>query len=424
MTTIYPTSHNNRSSLWQEKFVPFLGFLIWPFGSMVAAFTGREKKYAKNLFWLFCIYFGFTFIIANEDLDSARYAMNLKEFHDSEIKFNLLLSLFYSSQSEYIDIVQPILTYITALITDNPSILFAVFACVFGFFYSRNLWYILDRINGNISASIFFFILAYALICPIWYINGIRMWAAAQVFIYGLLPFFYEGRRKSLWWAVSSVFFHFSFIFPLLILFSYIFIKNRPTFFFTFSIITLFISQINLEYIRGLFAYLPGFMQSRISYTDVEGAQGLLALRQELNWYLIFSEQAVKWIIYAFAVIIFIEGKKVISKRKEMMNSFCFGLWFYGWVNLARLVPSGGRFGTVADMFMMTFLIFYLTQFNHYGKIKSLKILSVPVLILFIIIAIRVGFDTCGLYTLLGNPVIAAIYKDTLPVIDYVKTIL
>lgn len=400
-----------------------MSFLIWPFGTMIAAFNDRKKYWAKDIFWLFCTYFGFTFIISDENLDSARYAIVLSEFHESGLRFGDIIRLLYSTGSEYIDIVQPILTYLTAIFTDNPAILFSVFAFVFGFFYSRNIWYILDRINGKITIEAFVFILAYILICPIWFINGIRMYAAAQVFIFGLMPYIFEGNKKNLIWSFGSVFFHFSFVFPVLILFSYMLIRNRPVFFFVFSLITLFISEINLEVFRGLFSFLPGFMQSRISYFDAEGARGLSELRQELSWYLKFSEQAVKLVGYAFTIVIFSKGKSIFKNNPEMLNLLSFSLWIYGWSNLARLIPSGGRFTTVADMIMMTFLIFFITKFYNDKVYKYLNIIAIPVLLLFIIVSLRIGADMCGFYAILGNPIIAGIYKDTVPVIEFVKEI-
>jgi len=413
----------SESYLKKLKIVSAVTCLFWPFGSLLLSFKLRRYSWSKNLFWLFCTYFGFTFVITGYGFDAERYAQELVSFHQAGLTVREFFQLLYITGSDYIDIVQPLITYTISLFTDNSSVLFTVFALIFGYFYSRNLWFLFDRIKGNISGNLLIFLLAYALICPIWYINAIRMWTAAHVFLYGLLPYLIDGKKKNLLWSFSSVLFHFSFLFPVLILLGYLTLKNRPVLFFVFSIITLSISELNLEFFRGLFAYLPGFMESRTSYLDPEGARGLSELRQELSWYLKFTEQALKFIGFVFAIAILPKRKILFKNRPELLNLFSFSLWMYGWSNLSRLIPSGGRFGTLADMIMMSFLVFFIAEFYKDKVFRYLNFIAIPALLIFIVVSLRVGSDTFGLYAILGNPVIASIYNDTVPLIEFVKNI-
>jgi NhaP-type Na+/H+ and K+/H+ antiporter len=52
------------------------------------------------------------------------------------------------------------------------------------------------------------------------------------------------------------------------------------------------------------------------------------------------------------------------------------------------------------------------------------KIVSIPILLLYIIVGIRYGIDTMGLMVFLVNPVLALIVQDNTPVIDYIKALL
>lgn len=401
-------------------------FLIWPLGSLFLSFQYRKFSWSKNFFWLFCIYFGFTFIIANQEQDSARDVQTLVGFHDSGMSFSELVASLYSSKTDYADIVHPILTWLISVFTDSSTALLTIFAVVFGFFYSRNLWYIQTKISGNISLFVLIFIVTFALLNPIWNINGFRMWTAAQVFIYGLMPYLYEGRKNKLWWTVSAIFFHFSFILPLSILALYIVLRNRINLYFIVFIITTFISEINLEFVRGLFDYLPGFMQSRVSYTDFSYVQSLREASQDLNWYVPLSGKVIRWIIYAFVIVIFFQEKKTLIAKPMLLNLFCFGMWIYSWSNLARLIPSGGRFEIVSSMVMIFFITLFInqTEANHPALLRILKYSSLPALMLFILVSFRIGCDMFGPCTVLGNPIIALIYEDKTVIIDFVKSFL
>ncbi len=271
--------------------------------------------------------------------------------------------------------MQPLLLYIISKFTDNQSVLFAIYGLIFGYFYSRNLWFVLDKIQGKIPTPIFIFILTFALICPIWLINGFRMWAATHIFIFGLLPYLIDGKKNRLWWSFLSIFFHFSFVFPVLILIGYILLKNKVVFYFIFFVVTSFISEINLENIRGLFIYLPNFLQSRIVYTSINYSETIQQAMETASWFIIYSEKLFRWLIYAFIVLVFFTGRYNLRKSPELLNLFSFGLWMFAWANLARLIPSGGRFIVIATSIMTIFIIFYLLRYNNLITNKSFILL-------------------------------------------------
>ena len=64
-------------------------FLIWPFAALIVAFKNHKQAWSKNLFWLFCIFFGYTFVIAQSGgADSDRYAQKFLEFAHNDIKLH------------------------------------------------------------------------------------------------------------------------------------------------------------------------------------------------------------------------------------------------------------------------------------------------------------------------------------------------
>jgi len=78
----------------------------------------------------------------------------------------------------------------------------------------------------------------------------------------------------------------------------------------------------------------------------------------------------------------------------------------------------------VANMFMFVLIIWYLAIQPSGTILKILKLISVPALLLFILVAIRMGFEFAGMSTVLGNPVSVLLGGGKTPLIYYIKTFL
>lgn len=421
---LFPLSNRERKEKKWQKAAYFISFLIWPFGVMLTALRHREGKLAMNFFWLFNVYVGFTFIISSEGLDAARYAQLLNEFHKGQINLSLLINSLYSEESNFVDIVQPLITYFVSRFTDNPSILFAIFCIIYGYFYSRNIWFLLNRIRHNkISISIFVFILVYVLLIPFWNgSNGFRIWTAAHVFLYGILPYLFEGDKKKLWWAFSSVIIHYSFLLPVTVIVLYIFLGKKLWFYFSFFIVTMFFQVIDLGMVRNTLGFLPGFLQQRMFlYINPQYNEMVINGEVSLNWYIPMSRKVLTFVVYLFSILIYITGRKKLNSH--LLDLFCFGMFFYGWANIANLIPSGGRFLTIANMLMMLLIIIFLTS-QPQGKIlKFVTVISAFSLLLYVLVSVRMGFECTSLSTFLGNPLIVTFIEDNTPIIFYIKNI-
>lgn len=401
----------------------YIGFLFWPFGVMLGAMRHWRRSWSKNVFWLFCIFFGYTFIIAGEGgADSDRYARTFLQMSHSDLTLSELWSSFYSESSHYVDIASPLITYLVSRFTDNPNMLFAVFGLIFGYFYSRNIWLVLDHVKGNMSIVLILFILTFSLCNSIWNINGFRMYAAAQIFLYGGLRYLLKGNFKSLLWAGVSVVFHFSFLFPLVSLFVFILLKDKLNIYLIFFLMTSLIKEVDLQSVRSFLSFLPGIFQTRISgYTNIEYAEAVRLELQSFNWYVLFSIEATQWVVYILTLFIYFACRQYLNTEKKLMTLFCYSLLLYGFANIVSLIPSGGRFITVANTFMFAFFIIFISTFPKIKGLILVKLLSIPLLLLFCIVTIRTGMDYYSITTLIGNPISAAFYKDTVPFINGIK---
>lgn len=422
-STIFKTTINRDVIIFN-----YLGFLIWPFGVLLNSFKYWKQSWSKNVFWIFCIFFGLTFVIAEGDIgsaDSARYAEALIEYHNSGTNLKELLNSFYSDSSSGVDIVQPLITFIVSLFTVNPHILFAVFGLVFGFFHSRNIWFILNKIKDSPDLVTLLYIIAFVLLNPIWNINGFRMWTGAQVFLYGALPFLIEKKNKMIIWSLTSVFFHFSFIMPVIILFVFVLFKERINIYFGFFIITSFLKEIDLQAVQSLLLFLPPMFHTRVmGYTNLDYAESLESAMAALNWYVTFSIKGLAWAIYIIVIFAYIFLKEAIYERKELKSLFSFALLFYGFANILSFIPSGDRFLNVASSLMFAFFILLLTSINYHQGLKLVRIVTIPFLLLFCLMMIRSGMDFYGLTTIIGNPIFAIIGIKSHPLIMEIKALI
>jgi hypothetical protein len=409
----------------RNEFYAYLSLLVWPFGVMIDSFFHWERPWTKNVFWLFCIFFGLTFVVRRDSLDavdSVRIAQNLSNYAHSDMGFRDLWGSLYSEGTNNVDIIQPLLLFIVSRFTDNPIVLFTLYAIIFGYFSSRNLWFVLDHTKSKFTATLFIYFLAFFLTNPIWNINGFRMYAGMQVFLYGTLPFLFDRNRKRLIWAGVSILFHFSLAVPLVALLLYTFLKNRTSIYMAFFLLSAFIKELNLESVRSFLSFLPGVFQSRVEgYTSLGYAEGLRSIGESISWFVPLSEKCLTWVTYALTLFIFLFERPLLKKRDDLIRLFCFSLLLYGFANIASLVPSGGRFIGLANAFILVSFIIYISTIPENKSFSALSMLSLPLVVLYCIVNLRLGMDFFGLTTIIGNPIYAAFYPETVPIMDAIK---
>ena len=406
-----------------ERLYYVIGYLIWPFGLTLEAFRQWEKPWSKNAFWLFCIFFGFTFVIAEEGgADSDRYAREFVDFAHSGMRLKDLLGLFYVVGSDYTDIVAPLIMFFLSRITDNPTVLFVVFGLISGFFYSRNTWYVLERVNGKLKGIMLLFFITFLLINPIWNINGFRFSLAAQIFLFGTLPYLLEGKKKYLIWSGVSVLAHFTFILPVAILGMFVLLKNRTNIYLIFFIVTAFFREINLEWFESTLSFLPQVIFSEIANYMNEGyAEYRRETDEALPWFLTYSAMGMRWAIYLIIFSTMYFGKDVLKERSDLRTLLSFSLLFYGFVNIVSLIPSGDRFVIVANTFLIPYFMIFLVALPRIGESVLIRVITFPLLMLFCVVQLRIGMVFFGIMTLIGNPVTAVFYSDPVPLITQLK---
>jgi len=385
-------------------------FLVWPLLSVVSAFRNYDSRWGKNILWAFVAFYGFTFAIGAESQgsDIVRYVEEIKQLHGTEM--TLSAGLDYFLQSGQIDVFDTFISLVLSRFTESQSVITLTYGIIFGFFFSRNMWYVLERLEGKIQVITILLFTCFFLVVPIWNLNGFRFWTAVHIFIYGLLPFLFEGKKSGAMIATLSILVHFAFVVPVGILLSYMVIGNRLIIYFVFFLTTFFISEIDIDaFNRVVENYAPEIIQERTSSyrSETQVEEHREGPEESLNWYAVWYGRALRWSVMGFLVVLFWRGKEFFKKNKYWLNLFSFTLLFYAVANLFSSLPSGGRFISVANLLALALIILYI-QNRKKGKYLKRFILGVtPALLLYVIVSIRTGLYSMSATSVLGNPFIA-----------------
>lgn len=398
-------------------------FFISPFISLLVAIKSYRSPWAKNVIWFFVAFYGYTLVISNEEMDANRYREWFYEMGQANISIENFHTIIYNEYTNNVDVLQPLLTFLVSRFTSNPQILFFAFALVFGYFYSRNIWLILNNSGAILKKESIPLIITFAFIIGFWQINGFRMWTAAHVFFFGVVQYLIYKRKAGLVIAISSVFIHFSFVLPSIILFMYLVFKNSVKLYFILFVATFFITELNLEYVREMLNNIsPDFFKTRInSYTNEGYSEEVINQLNNRSWHAQYYIKALKWVVIMFMTIIYFKGLRFLQSTNSIFSLYCFTLLFLSIATVVSQLPSGGRFLNVAYLFAIASIVLYLQHFQTERIFKKLFPFLTVALVLYCFVSVRIGFDTIGLVTILGNPFIAVFSNINIALIELIK---
>lgn len=375
---------------------------------------------------LLSFFFGLSFVIVpGSGADSSRYAEELVQLYENPVPFNIYFSQLYSEESVKLDVYQPLLTWFISQFTGNYQVLFGIYALVFGYFWFKSILIARTLMPEKLSLFFILLLLFFALINPIWQINGVRMWTAVGMFFYGLLLLHFLNNNKGYIFILLPLFVHFSLAIALALYIVYRFLPTKNlTVLYGFYVLAFFVGELDLGVIRSYFELLPGFVQSRQSYLGEEYAEGVKLAADQYAGHIKLYRNALKYLIIGTVSWIyfsmFFKKTKIISKFTLF---FALALIFSAFSNLASQIPSGGRFAVLSNLLVVFSFIWYLSRDVNGYIPKSFQSISKLILMFIVIVQIRIGADYFGVFLFLGNPIINLFIQDTTPFIDFVKAI-
>lgn len=421
----------------QEALYVFITSLFFPFIGLVLSLCYWQKSWAKNIFWIACTYMGAIMIYSPEGeilgsgMDSGRYVLSLIDMHNNQhVTIRSIMSL-YMKEINYMDLYQQVLTFIVSRFTNNGHVLFAVFAFIFGYFYSRNMWYVFEKLPQKGLGLLYVLFALYLLVCPISQINGVRMWTALHVFVYAMLPYLIERDKSKLWLLILTPLIHFSYLYVVILTFVYVLLPYRfktNNLMFVYLVllayvITLFINSINLGTVSSMMEEIsPESYENRI---DVYVNQDVLDRRNEAlstnNWYIAVGKNIANLSYSIILILILPILRKYFKYNRPLMNLYVFTLLIGAFANITALIPSGGRFQLLSTMFKLPIILMVVLNIPKKERIyKITKIICIP-LLLTLVVEIRRLFDFYGITLLFGNFITVFFWENNIPLIVFIK---
>ena len=406
-------------------------FLAFPFFAGINAIKNYRASWAKNIIWAFIVFYGYTFSISSEvskdgaSADINRYTLQVRKLYKIDLTFKDVVKLY--QDNEDFDILQLTIAIAVSRVTDSSQVLTAIYGFIFGFFISRNIWFIIDRMRGKPTTAALLLLIAFSLVDPIWNINGFRFHTAVQIFIYGLLPFLFDGNKKSVFVSALSILVHFSFLLPVAILLLYILAGNRTMIYFVFFIASSISSGINIGVLNEFIAAnVPTALADRTATyrnedTVEELQSGADAGTDNRNWYIRLYTAALQYPLTIFILILFYYRREMALFDKRFMNSLSFTLLFWGVANFMASLPSGGRFLAIAELSALPLVILYVQNIPKEKYLTGKVMLAAPAILLFIIVSIRFGFLSISVNTLIGNPLMVMLTDYNIALDELIK---
>lgn len=397
-------------------------FLISPFLGFIQAFKYYKEDWAKNSVWLFVIFYGYT-MYRPEIMDCTRYVVNLINLYNKPLSWDVFVANFYSDDSDNVDIYQPLITFLLSRVTKDGNILFAVFGFVYGYFFSRNIWLVLDLAKGTkVNRTFWVIIIAFICVLGFWNLNGVRMFTAAHVFFYGAFQYLVNDKKKGIPIVLSTVLIHFSFVLPVSVFLLFILVKIPWRLLYFLFIGSFFISSLNIASIRTkLESVAPAFLLPRVkSYTSDEYVEVVADLNESANWYVKYYTNSLMWILVILFTIIYFSKRNNFKNTGSFSNLFGFSLLILTAGNITSLLPSGGRYVLIAQLFGVALIAYNYVRFDDMLYSSWLKLLS-PIFYFFILVNLRISFDTISFMTIFSNPILASIFDLQIPLINLFK---
>lgn len=398
-----------------------LVFLFSPLLALIISIKNYKEVWAKNIVLLFSGFYGFMFVIGNAGSDINRYKSRFEE--DLKININLLDYLKLLFKEEKYDFIQPFLSYFVSCFTSDFRIFLLLIGLIFGFFLSRNIWYVISLVNNKPRWFSILFILVFSFIYAIWDINVMRFTLAAHIFFYGVFNVLVRKNNWGYLFALISIFMHFSFMIALFLFILYKLLgSNFVKIYFVLFIFSFITSELNLSVVKEQMSILPqNLIEKSDDYLNEDYKEKREELNSNKNFRGKFYQSSLKWSVGVLMTFVYFKRNK---KRNVNLNiekdllSFC--LFFLGVFNILSSIPSMNRFQFVSYLF--AFALFCM-HFSKFTKSKDIRIiyLVLPLILFYFIVKLRIGLEFTGIFTILGGAVTAFFSDNLVPLIDFLK---
>lgn len=387
---------------------------IFPFTGL---YSSINRNYIRAYPYVFAIFFFFigTQNIVSDTNDIGRYMLNFLDIanHDN-IPF---WAYFYSLQEEnQIDFYMPFMTWFISRFTSNSQVFVGILGMMFGLLFSFNFSYI-AKYSSN-KSFLYILLLFSLLFVPNTVFYTHRWWMAMQVFLLGVLPCVLEGKNKYLLFSIASIFVHFSFLYPLILLLIYKFLPKKTLIpFILIFVAANFIEDLNISsFAKAIEQYLPdSYNERNEAYINAE--------LYDHNWFSQSGRFVWKYLNLFMTIYIYLKHKHILERRKDLKNLYIIALLIGSFAAIVNLTEWGWRYLDLTNFLFCSLYILILADSINKDKrfYKAIQIAS-PFFLYVIMFQIRGLFSIIGIKAFLfGNILTTWFINDTVSILSYLK---
>lgn len=408
-----------------SKINTYVFFLLWPFGSLIANIFRYRLPVFKNIIWLFFVFYGFVIVTSLEGTDISRYAALFE--YTSNLSLSNQFHYFFIQQTE-LDFFRAFSMMFVSLFSSSVKVYFAFIGLIFGFFYSRILGLMFERIKPPKIPSLgVYALLAYVFIFEFYAIQFVRFSTALTIFVFFVLKYYFYGNKKKwLFYSSLSILIHFAFLLPTLLFFVFESIPSKRTkvVFYAFaltSFISIFEFNVAANFIQN---YVPSYIiDSKQSYLNEDYAMYISDGPVKLNWYIEYNMLLKKLFLIGTLFILFTNSKyKIIVTQYNSILNFSLLLGTVG--NILSVIPQGGRFVGISYVLLYFLIAIFIINFYFLRYQTIYRQTSKFIFSFFIIVGLRYAFDSIPIEFVFGNFITSLITDSNTPLISFVKEFL
>lgn len=368
-----------------------------------------QSKYRYGLL-IFAFWYGYSVFFYSGDVTRYRddfaalvqytwddFSHLVQYLFDENTRFNLLQRNTYNSKP---DLYALTLGFLVSRFTENPRWFFGIVSVIYVFIILKFLDEVIRFTGRSDSKSWKLFFAGLVLIVPFYVgVTGVRFWPALFVFAWMLLKYINTGNIRYLFYTAFSVFFHYTFIFPVVVAILAAFLRINRIVFKYLVIIGVFFAVLSstsntLDFITNSIKVFESETVSNASasYLDEEQLEKRFEEVKATNWYVQGRVQLLNLFFILFFIFDFFQfnswNKTVGHPIFDRMYHFFFLITLFTF-NLGSM----GRF-----IYVFYLLIFIrILQLQTVDQTKKLRVWNkafTVVLLFHIIVVFRAGFYT------------------------------
>lgn len=400
---------------YKSKRLNYIFFIISPLISLIFAFLNYRKQYAKNILMFFCSFFGLTYALKFEGNDLNTYIERF-ELISSWSWSNFQEQLInYISLSGNVDFIETIIYFALSRISDNSIMLMAFFGLFFGFFYSRNTYYLLSLTKYKLNFySLVFFISIFLIISPYQGVNQFRFYTASAIYFYGILNYFFFSKKMAIWFLLLAGMTHFSLLILLIPFVAYLIIGRYFKICVLLFGISFIFSEFDFSIFENMVSYMGESFQIRFNTYTSDLAFQRLAELESRAWYISLWQPFMR---YSFGVAFLLLILKQKIKYSSNFRFFSFVLLLFSVVNIMAFSSMNFRFFHTLFLFCFSVLLLLFEHLDN-RTIKKVFYIMLPSILLMAIFQIRGILVSINAYIFVSNPLNFYLFGNEYALID------